>query len=96
MPDQVPLVQPVYNIGVTQKVTIGSSSAATTNAVGSGAILVRATSDCHIVLGDAPTATSADFLLRSGELLAITCSGTNKVAVIQDSAAGNLYVTGLN
>ena len=84
-----------YKWGTTQKVTTSGTSAATSNAVGSQIRVVRlkATEDMHIAFGTSPTATTSDPLLSAGETEYVDISPSLKVAAIQASTAGTLYVT---
>jgi hypothetical protein len=77
--------------GVAQNVTIGAAHAEST-AVGSTLIRLVATSACHVRIGAAPVAVATDGLLPAGEVEYFTCLATDKVSVIQDSAAGTLNV----
>jgi len=50
-------------------------------------------SNCHIATGSAPVATSRSFYLPAGVLFGMPIRDNVSIAVIQDSAAGTLYVT---
>lgn len=80
---------------ITQTVAIGAASASTTNAVGAHIHCVRliATSACHVEFGASPTADSGDMYLAANREELFTIKPGQKVAVIQNSAAGTLYVT---
>ena len=85
-------------IGVTQSVTVGLSSAATANALSKNTIIVRlvSTSDCFVTITTGtPTATPADMFLPAGvpEYIGVDGFTTLKVAAIQSTAGGTLYVT---
>lgn len=84
-----------YYPTTTQVVTVGAASAATTNAVGAETHIVRlvSTTDCHITFAGTPTATTSDWLLPSGVVEYMTIRPGQKVAAIQNSAGGSLYVT---
>ncbi len=87
-----------WKLGAAQTVAIGASSV-DSSAVGSEtrALLISATSDCHIVINGNPTATATSTLIRSAyPPLVFGCGPGDKVAVIQDSASGTLYVTELS
>jgi len=62
------------------------------------AVLISATSDCHVRIGPATeTALATDTLIRSAyPPLVFGCSAGDTVAVIQDAAGGTLYVTELS
>lgn len=79
----------------TQSVTIGAASAATTNAVGAQTKRVRliSTIACHVVFAVAPTAAATDMYLAPGREEVFKIKPGQKVAVIQNAAAGVLYVT---
>lgn len=83
---------PVIRPGATQKVGFASASVAST-AVGGGLVRLVATADCHIVIGTSPTADGTGLFLPGNMPEYFACSTTDQVAVIQDSAAGNLYIT---
>jgi hypothetical protein len=85
-------------IGVTQSVTVGLSSAATANALSKNTIIVRlvSTSDCFVkITTGTPTATPADMFLPAGvpEYIGVDGFTTLKVAAIQSTTGGTLYVT---
>ena len=60
-----------------------------------GGVVVRvvSTTDCHIAFGANPTATATSMLLPAKVPEYFICGPTDKVAVIQDAAGGNLSVT---
>jgi hypothetical protein len=85
-------------IGVTQSVTFSLTSAVTTNALSKNTIIVRlvSTSDCFVkITTGTPTATPADMFLPAGvpEYIGVDGFNTLKVAAIQSTAGGTLYVT---
>jgi hypothetical protein len=85
-------------IGVTQSITVGLSSTATANALSKNTIIVRlvSTSDCFVkITTGTPTATPADMFLPAGvpEYIGVDGFTTLKVATIQSTASGTLYVT---
>jgi hypothetical protein len=85
-------------IGVTQSITVGISSTATANALSKNTIIVRlvSTSDCFVkITTGTPTATPADMFLPAGvpEYIGVDGFNTLKVATIQSTAGGTLYVT---
>jgi hypothetical protein len=81
--------------GSAQKLAIGAASVAST-AVGSEtrAILVAVTSDAHIKVTQAGTAAVAgDLLVKAAwPPIVLGCSPGDIVTVIQDAAAGSLYL----
>lgn len=78
----------------TQVVAISSSSVQST-ALSDGLkqIYLVATSACHVALGDVPVATTSDMFIPANEPLLLNVAVITKIAVIQNSASGNLYIT---
>lgn len=87
-----------YRLGATQTVAVGAASAANTTgfAAGTQAVRVVSTTACHIAFGAAPTATTNDAYLPANWVAEYTVSPGDKIAAIQNTAAGNLYVTELS
>jgi hypothetical protein len=83
-----------FALGASQTVAIGVTSAAST-AFGTETLVVRlyADQDCFVEIGASPTASSADAFLPSGVIVYHGCEPGDKVAVIQDTTAGTLYIT---
>ena len=82
-------------LGASQRVAVGGTSAQSA-AVGANTRLVRlvATSDCHVAIGDDPTAVAASSALLPASVPEyFEINAGQKVAVIQSSAAGFLYIT---
>ena len=82
----------------TQTVSISGTSAATSNALSKNTVVIRvlATTACFIKIGTStPTATSADMPLAANipEYFRVNGNETLKVAGIQISSGGSLYVT---
>ena len=82
----------------TQTVTISGASAATTNALSKNTIVIRvlATTACFINIDTGtPTATTSNTPLAANvpEYFRVNGNETIKVAGIQLSAGGSLYVT---
>ena len=79
----------------TQTITTSGSSAATSNAVATSTRLVRivATEDVHIAFATAPTATTSNPFLPAKQVEYFKITGGDKVAAIQNSSAGVVYVT---
>ena len=87
----VPGVSP----GVSQVVAIGGSSAQS-SAVGANttAVLVCSTVACFVAVGANPTAVAnTSMYLPANTPLFVGLAGGQKVAVIQASGAGSLYIT---
>lgn len=72
-----------------------TGTAANSSALSAGIRLVRlvATQDCHIAIGDNPTATTSDMFLPANVVDYIMVSETDDISVIQNSTGGNLYIT---
>lgn len=82
----------------TQTVAISGTSAATANALNKNIVVVRvlSTTNCFIRFGTGtPTATTADtpIVAFTPEYFRVDAQDTIKVAGIQMSAGGSLYVT---
>jgi hypothetical protein len=79
----------------TQTISVGATSAATTNPVSSYINVVRliSTTNCHVVIAKAPTATASSMYLAANREEYFVIKPGEKVAAIQDTAAGTLYVT---
>lgn len=87
----------MYRLGAAQEVTTGAASAAST-AFGSQtyAIRIAATAACRFVVGDGtPTATATDAYLPANEVEVFTVTPGQKIAAIQETAAGKLSVVEL-
>ena len=84
-------------IGATQVLTVGLSSVAS-SALSKNTIIVRlvSTADCFVKISTGnPTATAGDLFMPAGipEYFAVNGWETVKVATLQSSAGGSLYVT---
>ena len=86
---------PALSVVRNQTAAYTATSAAITNAVGAGVSVVRlvATSACHIKVAVTPVATTSDMLLPANTVEYIAIAPGQKVAAIQNSAAGTLHVT---
>ena len=83
---------------ITQTVAFSGTSAATANALGKHIVVIRvlASADCFIKIDTGtPTATTSDTPLAAGvpEYFRVDGYKTIKVAAVQSSTSGNLYVT---
>lgn len=80
-----------------QTVSITATSAAVSNGFGTGVDVIRivATTDCHFVLGAAPTATTSLSFLPSGAIEYFTVAQGEKIAFIRSTADGTAFVTEL-
>lgn len=83
--------------GTTQTIAISGSSTPMTNPVAANTVVVRlvATTNCYVAIAASPTATSANMPLIANvpEYFRIDENQSMKVAGLQVSASGNLYVT---
>ncbi len=87
---------PAFRPGTTQTVSVTSSSAATTNPVGEATTIARlvCTVDCHVNVGESPTATTSNMLLPAYTVEYVrVVKGVDKVAAIRAAVDGTLYVT---
>lgn len=87
----------LYRPGTTQSITTSGTSAATTNAVGGQtyAVRIHATAAAFITFAGTPTATTSDVFMAAGATEYFAISPGEKVAAIQSSEAGTVYVTEL-
>ncbi len=83
---------PAVKPGAPQVVAYVGSSVQSA-AIGGTVVRVVSTTDCHIAFGANPTATATSMLLPARVPEYFICNPTDKVAVIQDAAGGNLSVT---
>lgn len=96
--DIIPQAQGVYSVDFAnlQQVSFTGTSAASTNAIPANSVLLYATQDCYVVFGTSPTATTSGFFVAKGQYISVAIPSASKVAAIQDSAAGKLFVVPLN
>lgn len=89
------LIQAAAPTGTTQTITTSGSSAATSSAVATTTRVVRivTTEDCHIAFATSPTATTSGPFLPAKQVEYFKITGGHKVAAIQSSTAGTVYVT---
>jgi len=83
--------------GSGQKVAFTATNAQSTS-VGAQthAVLLAATQDCHVEIGSNPVATTTSCFIKGGTApIPLACNTGDKVGVVQDSAAGNLFITEL-
>jgi hypothetical protein len=85
----------------SQTVAIGASSAATANVLTRGVVVIRvvSTANCFVRIGTGtPTATTADTFVPAftPEYFRVDATSGIRVAVIQQSGSGSLYVTEMN
>lgn len=88
---------PTVKWGTSANVSFTGTSAqsAVLGTAGGANILVRlsATQACRILEGANPTAVAASTLLPAGVVEFVEVTAGNRLAVIQDSAAGTLNIT---
>lgn len=80
--------------GKGQNLTTGASSVAST-AFGDNvqAVQISATANCHVAVGQSPTATATDMLIKASDPpLVIRVAPGEQIAVIQDTASGTLNI----
>jgi hypothetical protein len=86
---------PVIYPGTSQDLAFGAASAQS-SAVGAATSVVRViakTNDARIAIGANPTATATGTLCKAGVAEYFACRPGDKLAAIQDSAAGTLNIT---
>ena len=84
--------------GSGQNVSIGAASTQAANKFGAQtrACYVYASANCHIRIGQNPTAVATDtFIVGGASGVVLGCNPNDLIAVIQDSAGGTLNVTDL-
>lgn len=83
-----------YKVIGTNVVTISGSSAASPAFTNQTTIVrVVSTTDCHIRFDGTPTATTSSMLLPANVVEYFRVTPGHKIAGIQRSAGGSLYVT---
>ena len=82
-------------LGSTQTISVTSSSAANSTAFANGTTAVRvvSTTDCHIIFGTSPTATTSTAYLPANQVEYFKADEGDKIAAIRANADGTLYVT---
>ena len=95
MANQRELTTRAYNWAGAERVATGATSAQNADVLGSREILVFATEDTWITFGNDPVAaadTAGNLLLLAGEKYHLQVNPGDKLAAIQDSAAGSLHI----
>lgn len=82
---------PAMRPGTAQNIAFAAASVQS-GVIGSPLVRLVATADCHIALGANPTANATSMFLPAKVPEYLVCNPTDKVAVIQDAAGGNLSV----
>lgn len=79
----------------TQTIAVGAASVAVANSFGDSIMVVRlaSTTAAHFAIGVAPVATAADALLPANTVEFVAVRPGEKIAMIQNSAAGTARVT---
>ena len=82
-------------VGTTQTITTSGTSAAISTAFAAGTTVIRvvATEDVHVAFAASPTATTSDAFLPSNQVEYFKVTAGEKIAAIQNSTAGTVYVT---
>lgn len=81
----------VLQPGVTQTVTVGAASVATSTAFTSKVVRVVSTTDCHVAVNN--TATSTSCYLPAGVVEYYRVVPGETLNFIQNAAGGTVYVT---
>lgn len=86
-----------HTLGTVQKVAVATASAATTNAVAATTEVIRVAvnTDCYMLFGTAPTATTSSHFLPAGTVELFQITPGHKVAFIRNTADGVATVTEL-
>lgn len=80
--------------GSTQSVAVsGTSAQSTAITANAGYVRLFSTTLCHIRMGSNPTATTSNMPLGANVPEYFVCPSGSKIAVIQNSASGTLYIT---
>ena len=80
--------------GVTQRISIGGASAASSAfAAKTRAVRIVSTTACHYVVGSDPTATTDDTYLPAEVVEFVAVGGGQKIAFIQAASAGTAWIT---
>jgi hypothetical protein len=80
--------------GTSSKVAVGAASAASA-AIAASMLRLVPTTNCHVAFGAAPVAVAdgSCIYLPAGSVNVFAFTSGQKVAAIQDAAAGNLFLT---
>jgi hypothetical protein len=84
---------PAVKPGPSQAVAFTGVSAQSGAAIGSNIGRFVSTTDCFLAFGANPTASASGIFLPAGKPEYFVCVATDKVAAVQASAGGTLYVT---
>jgi len=90
------LVEPLGQPSTAKKITTSGTSSVVTLAAGTTRVSIYATKAAYFSLGTGSlVATTSDFFIGDGERLDFNVTAGGKIAAIQDSAAGVVYITEL-
>lgn len=82
----------VGGLGTCATLTTGAASAASAEFTEDTVVLLKTTVSCHVRHGVTPVAVATDWLLEPGEILPVSVLAGEKIAAIQDSSAGTVYI----
>ncbi len=89
-------VEPLGQPSTAKKITTSGTSAVVTLAAGTTRVSIYATKAAYFSLGTGSlVATTSDFFIGDGERLDFNVTAGGKLAAIQDSTAGVVYITEL-
>lgn len=85
----------VVGLGTVHVKAYTDTAAAIDNAINAQVVMVWASTDCHVVFGDSPTATTnhTPLTAKTTYFLLVPTPGTSKMSAIQQANNGTLYVT---
>ena len=83
----------VLGIGTTQTFTVNATSAQSTAISNSNIVRILSTTNCHILMGTNPTATTSEIFISAfvPEYFEITVN--DKIAAIRNTDDGIIYIT---
>ena len=85
-----PAITPGTSLAPLAYIGVSAQSAAQ---VGSRVVRLVSTTDCLVAFGSNPTASNTGVFLPASKPEYFVCETTDKVAAVQVSAGGNLYIT---
>jgi hypothetical protein len=83
----------IYFLSGPTVVLAFTTTSAQSPVVSANAALLVATSGCYLAFGANPVASASGFYLPANFPLAISFDPTAKIAAMQQTAAGSLYIT---
>ena len=80
--------------GACSKVAVGATSVQSA-AIAAAMVRLTPSANCHVAFGASPVAVAdgSCMYLPAGVPIVVAVTSGNKIAVIEDSAAGNLFIT---